>query len=323
VLLEWLGLAQPSDSSAESTNQLVASLYLALYDPATKQATLIEDARSENAASNDEVLFHELVHAQQDARYDLASILAGVNSVDSLIGRRSLVEGEALFHQILFDFGALDMPLTATNLQRAMEGLRSSEEASWMADPATAWTRSLVLASYVYGQFLVRDWWLQGGPEGMVARFADPPTESLRMLEAAFAREPTTDRIWAYPAASIFAPAGQALPVPGNEQYPLAVDRLGAWTLYVLASLAGEDDVARALGTGWRGDELDLFQLQDGGFAGRLRVSVDTVDNANELARLLSAKLNVEVRTNGTFVVAALTAQPAKPDWLFGPLEAP
>jgi len=49
---------------------------------------------------------------------------------------------------------------------------------------------------------MVPYWWFEGGPAGMVAHFADPPTQSLRMLEAAFGREPAASGIWASPAAS-------------------------------------------------------------------------------------------------------------------------
>ena len=103
-------------------------------------------------------------------------------------------------------------------------------------------------------------------------------------------------------------------------------DPASAWTRSLVATYVyGQFLVATGAGARRRlaWDELDVFQLDAGGFAGRLRVSLDTLDNATELARLLSSKPNVEVRTNGTFLVAALSDQPVKPDWLFGPLVAP
>jgi hypothetical protein len=323
TILEWLGLAQPSAVTTESTNELIASLYLALYNFQSQEITLIEDARTGDARVDDELLFHELVHVQQDKRYGLADLASSFVTTDNAIAFRSLVEGEAQFHQTLFDLAAFHVAVTPDTVDQSIEFLRSRQESEWLAEPSSAWTRSVVLAGYLYGQFMIRDWWYEAGPAGMVPHFADPPRESLRMLEAAFGREPTQSRIWAVPANNIFASVGQALPMPGNEQYPLAADRLGAWTIYMLAQLAGDDELARGLALGWRGDQLDLFQLADGGFAARFRVSFDTPDNATEFARLLSEKDKVQVRSSGTFVVAALSDQPVKPDWLFGPLQSP
>jgi hypothetical protein len=323
AILQWLGLAQPSAVTTESTNQLLAGLYLALYQFQSQQITLIEDARTGDARADDELLFHELVHAQQDKRYGLADLASSFVTTDNVIAFRSLVEGEAQFHQTLFDLAAFHVPVNPDTVNQGIEFLRAQQESSWLAEPASAWTRSIVLAGYLYGQFMIRDWWYEAGPTGMVAHFADPPRESLRMLEATFGREPTQGRIWAFPSGNLFAAAGQALPVPGTEQYPLGVDRLGAWTVYMLARLSGENELAQDLALGWRGDQLDLFQLADGGFAGRFRISFDTAANASEFAGLLSQKQNVEVRSSGTFVVAALSEQAEKPDWLFGPLQSP
>jgi hypothetical protein len=321
--LEWLGLAQPVELTSEAANERLASTFLAFYDFQSKQATLIEDARTGDPRVDDELLFHELVHAQQDARYDLASLASSFVSTDETIAFRSLVEGEAQFHQTLFDLALFDVPVELGTVDRVLEFLRTEQEESWLAQPASAWARSLVLAGYVYGEFMIRDWWLAGGPERMITHFAEPPRESLRMLEAAFGREPTSSRIWAFPANNIFAVAGQALPMPGAEQYPLGTDRLGAWTIYMLARLAGETALARELALGWRGDQLDVFQLAAGGFAGRLRVSFDSEAHAGAFAALLSAKPNVDVRSSGTFVAAALSELPDNPDWLFGPSQAP
>jgi hypothetical protein len=322
--LRWLGLAQPSAIGSQQTNELIASLYLAFYNFETKRATLIEDARTGDARVDDVLLFHELVHAQQDARYDLTTLASSAATTDNIIAFRSLVEGEAQFHQTLLDLALFDVPVNPTTVGQVIEFARTQEEAAWFEQPENAWQVSVALSGHLYGQYMVRDWWFEGGPAGMVAHFADPPTQSLRMLEAAFGREPATSGIWASPAANVFTAVGQALPMPGDETYPLAFDRLGAWTIYMLARLAGlAIDVAEDLALGWRGDQVDLFQLQAGGFAARFRVSFDTEANATEFERLLSAKENIEVRRNGTFVAAGLSEQPDKPDWLFGPLQSP
>ncbi|HTV22604.1 MAG TPA: hypothetical protein VMG12_28140 [Polyangiaceae bacterium] len=322
AVLEMLGLLPASFDSGDAVD-VAANLLLAQYDPATDRIILIEDARTGDPIVDNEVLFHELIHAQQAARYDLQALLASTTTLDSLIGIRALFEGEAQFHQLILDFGMFDAPIQADALRQGLDTFRDAQSDALFAEPQGAWNRSLLLAPYIYGPYSILDTWLSGGPAAMAQRYASPPGDSLDMLEGALAPGAVSGLVDAFPTNNIFARAGAALPVAGDEAYPLGIDRLGAWTTYVLARLAGSsisDADAEALALGWRGDQLDIFQLDAGGYAGRYRVRFDTDAHASQFEALMQQNPNADVRTSNAFVAVTIMAEGETPEWLFGPL---
>jgi hypothetical protein len=267
-------------------------------------------------------LFHELVHAQQDARYDLGTQLGRVTSTDSLVALRGLFEGEAQFHQLLFELGMLGASSGPATVKAQLDAFRDRQEPALFAEPGAAWSRSLLLAAYLFGPYTTLEAWSEGGPSAMQELYDNPPTESLRLLERAYDRAPTTGTVQPFPSANVFYQPGTPMPVEGDEAFPLGSDRLGAWTIYVLARLAGDARPALDLALGWRGDQLDVFQLADGGAAGRYRVFFDSSAHAADFAGLMSANPNTSIRTNGTLAVVTVSdGEP--PEWLFGPLAMP
>jgi hypothetical protein len=261
------------------------------------------------------------VHAQQAARYDLQQLLASITTSDSLIEIRALFEGEAQFHQNILELGMSDLPIDPADYRARLDVIRQQQIDALFADPANAWSRSLVLAPYIYGPYSVLDSWLQGGPEGMVEQYRARSTESLRMLVGALDRGTTGEVIDAFPGNPLFAAAGSPPPAVGDEAYPLALDRLGAWSIYVLGRLGGAAD-PEALGLGWRGDQLDVFALDAGGYAGRLRVRFDSAEHASDFERAMLEDPYADVRTADELVVVTLMSEGTTPEWLFGPLMA-
>jgi hypothetical protein len=320
AVLQLLGLLPPAFDDAAAVD-VAANLLLAQYDPAADQITLVEDARTGDARLDNALLFHELVHAQQSARYDLQQLLASITTTDSLIETRALFEGEAQFHQNILESGMYDVPIEPATYRDVLDRVRQQQSDALFADPASAWSRSLILAPYIYGPYSVLDTWLQGGPAAMAERYQAPSTESLRMLEGALDRGATGQLIDVYPSNPLFAAAGSPPPSVGDEAYPLAVDRLGAWSLDVLGRLGGAAD-ADALALGWRGDQLDVFALDAGGYAGRLRVRFDSAEHASAFERAMLEDPYADVRTADELVVVTLMSEGTTPEWLFGPLMA-
>jgi hypothetical protein len=320
AVLVMLGLQQPEFDTAAAVDE-AANLLLAQYEPTTDQIILVEDARTGDPIVDNAILFHEIVHAQQDARHDLQALLGSINSVDSLVETRALFEGEAQFHQMLLELGMYDLPIQADFCGQMLDDFRARQDEALFADPTSAWSRSLLLAPYVYGPYSVLDTWLEGGPDAMAERYEEPSTDSLRMLEGALDADATFQLIDPYPANPLFAPAGSPPPIPGDDAFPLTVDRLGAWTIYVLGRLGGAAD-PEALALGWRGDQIDIFALGSGGHAGRLRVRFDNAEHASEFERVMLENPNADVRTADAQVVVTLMAEGETPEWLFGPLMA-
>ncbi len=87
----------------------------ASYSPSSALITLVGDAR-------DDVIVHEFVHALQDQHFDLSEYDALASS-DSFLGRRAIVEGDAVLAQARFvmvyernsDLDGLDWGATMTN----------------------------------------------------------------------------------------------------------------------------------------------------------------------------------------------------------------
>lgn len=312
---------QPPEFDTDAAVDVAANLLLAQYEPATDQIILIEDARTGDPKVDNALLFHELIHAQQDARHDLQALFGSINSVDSLVEARALFEGEAQFHQIVLELGMYDRPIQADSYRQVLDTFRAQQDDALFAEPTSAWNRSLLLAPYIYGPYSVLDTWLEGGPEAMSERYEDPATESLRMLESALDGDATFQLIDPYPANPLFAPAGSPPPMQGEDAYPLTIDRLGAWTIYVLGRLGGAAD-PEALALGWRGDQVDIFELGSGGYAGRLRVRFDSAEHASEFERVMLDNPNADVRTADAQVVVTLMSEGETPEWLFGPLMA-
>jgi hypothetical protein len=312
---------QPPEFDTDAAVDVAANLLLAQYEPATDQIILIEDARTGDPKVDNALLFHELIHAQQDARHDLQALFGSINSVDSLVEARALFEGEAQFHQIVLELGMYDRPIQADSYRQVLDTFRAQQDDALFADPTSAWNRSLLLAPYIYGPYSVLDTWLEGGPEAMSERYEDPSTESLRMLESALDGDATFQLLDPYPANPLFAPAGSPPPMQGEDAYPLTIDRLGAWTIYVLGRLGGAAD-PEALALGWRGDQVDIFELGSGDYAGRLRVRFDSAEHASEFERVMLDNPNADVRTADAQVVVTLMSEGETPEWLFGPLMA-
>jgi hypothetical protein len=314
-----LGLTQTGETTAETAVATTGNLVLAFYEPMAERVTLLADARTGNPAADDGLLLHELVHAQQDARYDLDALFTeAATTTDGLFALRSLVEGEASFHEYIFAMGMLGVPSDPNRFRQILNSVRPQPE-ELMADPAGLWVRSLLLLPYSYGPSWVLERWSESGVAGMPDQYTELPVNSLRMLEAAFGRAPSTSPLWEFPLPNVYSAVGSAPPVEGDEAYPLGVDRMGAWTVYVLALLSGADAAADDLALGWRGDQLDIFELDSGGFAGRFRVGFDSPAHAAEFAALLSKNPNAQVRSRDNLVVVTVSEGEA-PEWLSAPL---
>jgi hypothetical protein len=89
----------------------------------------------------------------------------------------------------------------------------------------------------------------------------------------------------------------------------------------VLARLAGGAN-PEELALGWRGDQLDIFQLDAGGYAGRFRLRFDSAAHASEFESLMLANPNADGRSADDELVVTLMAEGETPEWLFGQLGA-
>jgi hypothetical protein len=175
---------------------------------------------------------------------------------------------------------------------------------------------TLQFLPYTYGPEWMYRLWLGGGSAGIQSQYRKVPTNLLGVLGAAWGKPAPKALLTAFPVANVFYTG--APPVEGSELIPVGTDRLGAWTVYVAARLAGEESLAEDLALGWRGDQLDVYQLDAGGNAGRWRLNFDSEAHAELFGQRMSQNPRVTVRTQGKAVVCVVSQSGALPEWLFG-----
>lgn len=162
---------------------LVANL-LASYSSERQQITIIDRGAAMSSADASATFAHELVHAMQDALYDLDAYQAAVHTSDEREARRTVVEGEAQFFQILYQIRQLQ--------HRPEEAPWDQFYASWREAVLTQIGTSdapLVATRNAYpylagAEQLTGEWRAQ--PRGSVASawFEMPPTATIDVMRS-------------------------------------------------------------------------------------------------------------------------------------------
>jgi hypothetical protein len=320
-VLVLLGLTRPSELTPESRVERQATTTLAFYEFAAKTITIIDRGEQDDRALANAVLLHELVHAQQDAANDLLTLQVGkVVSTDSSVAFRSLVEGEADFHSRVFADAMANRTMTPESLNAALGEDRARLDTQ-LSDDMSSLLDWQQLMPYFYGPSWVLRAWSQGGATALHERYLDLPKDSMEIMRAAWGEDDSRYHVTPFPGTNVFYRIGQE-PTADSEVIPLGIDRLGAWTVYVAARLLATEAQARDIALDWRGDQIDVFELDAGGSAGRWRMTFESADTARALADLLSTNADVTTRVSGETLVAVVSSSGVTPEWLFGPLAA-
>lgn len=317
--LALFGLIDGGDLSVDAVAERNAEGVLAYYEPATKSITVIERGSATSQREANATLLHEMIHALQDTAHDLAGLRGGIahGSSDGDLALRSLVEGEAKFHDLLFSASLDGQLLTPEELRRLLAQRREASEDVLLQGPSVL-ASSLQSVPYLYGPGWVLERWLEGGSEALQAAYEAVPSDVLGVLQSSWGAEQEAAAASAYPAPNVYTSDDE--PAENAELIPLAYDRLGAYTVYTAARLAGDALAGRQLALGWRGDQLDVYELNAGGAAARWHVTFDSAQQASSFAGLLQQNSSVKVRHEGTSVVGVVSESGNEPEWLFGPL---
>jgi hypothetical protein len=319
--LALLGLIDPGDLSDEALIDHTAERVLAYYDFETKGINLIARETTPDLSEADGTLLHELIHAQQDAAHDLAGLQArGTPSTDGVAAAQGLYEGEASFQEWLFQAMLAGVQLDTAVVDASLRRRLVENEDDVFAGPHVL-SSALQLLPYTYGAIWIGDAWLGSGRAAVQSRYEHPPGNCLPALRAGWdAGSDNAPKLLTYPTANIYFRGER--PGPGSELIPLALDRLGAYSLYIVARLLGDTALGEQLALGWRGDQLDVYQLEAGGSAGRWQVRFADDASASAFAELMRRNSAVSVRISERTVVCVVSESGARPEWLFGPLGA-
>ncbi|HKO91820.1 MAG TPA: hypothetical protein VJU61_11735 [Polyangiaceae bacterium] len=314
-VLVLLGLADAQDVTVEAGVDRSAESVAAFYDFESKTITVIDHGEEMDLVVADSTLLHELIHAQQDAAHDLAGVLdESQPTTDALTSARVLFEGEAEFQQTLFEVGLQRIPIDSRSLETGLDSLRRAAQDDLFMGPSVLFS-TLQFLPYTYGPEWMYRLWLNGGSSQIQSQYDKVPTNLLPVLGAAWGKPTPRALLTAFPVANVFYTG--TTPAEGSELIPVGTDRLGAWTVYVAARLAGEERLAEDLALGWRGDQLDVYQLDAGGNAGRWRLNFDTDAHADAFGQRMASNPQITTRIQGKAVVCVVS-QGEKPEWLFG-----
>jgi hypothetical protein len=198
--------------------------FSALYRVQTKDVVVLTDQGSDDDYKAYLLLVHEMVHAYQDARWDLAAQQqTHATTFDRGLGHRALIEGEAEWYTTLADLQFAGLSVDEVDW--------SEHFGSWQADvleraAASEWPLRDVrsLFTYAHGSKLVFDAWQQSSSAAIDELYAQPP-DSVRQVMAGYAAWP--DQFQNEDAA--FNP--QAAPVLSNGYELLDGGHLGVWLL--------------------------------------------------------------------------------------------
>ena len=116
------------------------------------------------------------------------------------------------------------------------------------------------------------------------------------------------------------APSRRARIGAAYRRWPFSRSSANWYAVYAAARLAGDTPAGQELALGWRGDQLDVYELDAGGAAARWHVELASAQHAASFATLLEQNPRISVRQRGADVVGVVSESGSKPEWLFGPL---
>jgi hypothetical protein len=283
-VLTALELLPPGYDFLEGTYRLVGGRVAGFYEPADRTMYLADDLSDAEA---EETLAHELVHALQDQRYDLATMLRYVpGEGDRLTAVHALIEGDATSAMLDVTIGS------AFDISEAW--FRRLLSASTALSPEGAATPPVLAASltspYADGFAFVQALRVKGGFPAVDEALRAPPatTEQLLHPDKFAAREPAV-AVAELPLAAL-GPGFRAVIDDVNGEQGLRI-MLEQW-----APRARAEEAA----AGWGGDRYVVARREDGegkhAVAVGMRMVFDTPKDAGELAAVLTARFGASCR---------------------------
>lgn len=243
----------PTDERADSLAQAVA-----LYQSGSGTIVILTDREPSDPKQAYSTLLHEMVHAYQDAEYDLEALwYRQATSFDRSLGYRAAIEGEAEFRQMHADaqvrgfaLGEIDWPATFGNFQSAM--LEEAEE----TDQPSLTARSFF--PYAFGGEMMHRA-AEAGDQPRVREIALNPPDSVRHVMLGYEAGEPGD----FNRDAELSP--RAVPVVPGHAY-LGGSAQGAWLINaMLQRTAGSDARWHVALAETAADELSVFMNADTG----------------------------------------------------------
>lgn len=189
--LRALALAglMPEGYSPDALGADSVSGFAAFYSPESDLITIFTDRPYQSPRTEALIMIHELVHAYQDAAWDLSELDAEFGTTfDRFLGERALVEGHAVLFQLLAshelaESAPADAELRGFFAEWQTEVLRDASESD------TPWLDVMAQFPYPFGGGFVADAWLDGGA-AQIDELVRRPPDSVRQVVGGYAAWP-------------------------------------------------------------------------------------------------------------------------------------
>jgi len=274
-----------------------------IYQDAEVGIRLVDRGMPRSDAESDALLLHELIHAIQDAEYDLPTWEGGVSpDYDAILARRTVSEGEATLYQYRLqaamtghDVTQVDWDELFKEVRDGFEDIALKDEAPYLVAPNSF--------PYGHGTLAAFRAWNSDGPLYHRAQFRSPPGRSLDVMNESYDK----------PAVTGAAPRVIEPPLPAPY---ISVDHgvMGAFLLELFAHRAGaSSDDARTLALAWRADMMWI--CRNGDDTGYLwELAFDTPEAVNDFQSLLTLSDRITVEAQGERLFLAGSGTP--PDFM-------
>jgi hypothetical protein len=294
-VLHDLGLVAQGALASDSTIDDLVARFDGLYRDAERGIILIDRGTPKNNVEADVLLLHELVHALQDAEYDLAALAQQhVNSTDSALALRALVEGEATWYQYRVAAAMLGYDSADFDFSSEFTRLRDDLVTDATEDPSP-YIASFGTFPYAFGTNLAYEAWLLKRAGFEAELFEAPPLTTREIINRSLGIDEPPRALHDF-----------SDPTPTGGFSLLDRDTLGDWMLNLCFVVKGLSEVR------WLGDKLWIYTNEDGDVAWLWEMQLEHTPStlADALEVTLPNHVSVEGLGERLFVVAGAESAP-------------
>jgi len=244
--LRLLGfLPEASESLTATQTEFRISQIAAYYSSSNDRITVVD--RDYEEVSAQALLAHEFAHAIQERQFGFAEVWAGVNSEDTALAARSVIEGDASHTEYAWTYEQLGHLPDEIDWEAIYADGKSRLDER-VVDPEVALVDTASFFPYSYGFAFMSQVTLTNGLGARGLAFGAPPSSALEVISGPFGAAPTFD----------FPNVAHPSPVDGHNQE--VQDRMGAWYVYGFLRRNGvAEEEAWTTALSWRGDELAVY----------------------------------------------------------------
>ncbi len=244
--LRLLGfIPEASESLTATQTEFRISQIAAYYSSSSDMITVVD--RDYEEVSAQALLAHEFAHAIQERQFGFAEVWAGVNSEDTALAARSVIEGDASHTEYAWTYEKLGYLPEEIDWEAIYADGKSRLDER-VVDPEVALVDTASFFPYSYGFAFMSEATLTNGLGARGLAFGAPPSSALEVMSGSFGAAPTFD----FPAVA------HPSPVDGHTQE--VADRMGAWYVYGFLRRNGvAEEEAWTTALSWRGDELAVY----------------------------------------------------------------